>query len=111
MFTNKTLFSEFTQQDPLDYRQVIPLNNTTKVYPSIILMTANEPETFNISLFMHKFQTKHELATLIMDNGNQKNIMAQYLVYNSTPCNFHPHINLGRYKRAARILLYHGVVK
>jgi len=43
-------------------------------------MTTNELNISNVPLFTHKFQINHELATLILDNEIQKNLMAQKLV-------------------------------
>jgi hypothetical protein len=43
-------------------------------------MTTPEPGRTDVPLFMHKFQIKHELTTLILDNGSQKNLVSQELV-------------------------------
>lgn len=56
------------------------LNNPTKLNPSIILMNNNETNTPIAPLFTHNCQIKNELVSLILNNGSQKNIVAQDLV-------------------------------
>jgi hypothetical protein len=77
---NKTLFAEVTQSDSPDPPEVVSLENPTEVDPSLILMTTNEHDTSFVPLFTHNCQIKHELATLILDNGSQKNLITQDLV-------------------------------
>jgi hypothetical protein len=60
--------------------EVVSLNNPIEVHPSLILMITNETRTCTVPLFTHNFHIKHELATLIMDNGIQKNLVSQDLV-------------------------------
>ena len=73
---NKSLFAEVTQSYSPDHLEVVSLDNPIEADPSLILMTANEPNTSNVPLFTHNCQIKHELATLIMDNGSQKNLVS-----------------------------------
>ena len=77
---NMSLFAEVAQSSSPNHPEVVSLDNPIEVDPSLILMTANEPNTSNIPLFTHNCQIKHELATLIMDNGSQKNLVSQDLV-------------------------------
>jgi hypothetical protein len=83
--TNQTLFAEVTQPDSPDHPEVVSLDNPTEVDPSLILMTTNELDISNIPMFTHNCQIKHELATLILDNGSQKNLVAQNLVTHPEP--------------------------
>ena len=73
---NKSLFAEVTQSYSPDHPEVVSLDNPIEADPSLILMTANEPNTSNVPLFTHNCQIKHELSTLIMDNGSQKNLVS-----------------------------------
>ena len=77
---NMYLFVEVAQSSSPNHHEVISLDNPIEVDLSLILMTANEPNTSNVPLFTHNCQIKHELATLIMDNGSQKNLVSQDLV-------------------------------
>jgi hypothetical protein len=78
--TNKTLFIEMAPPESPTPSAIVSLNNPTEVDPSLILMSYNEPRTYTLPLFTHNFHIKHELATLIMDNGSQKNLVSQDLV-------------------------------
>lgn len=67
------------------------LTTPTECDPSLILMTSPEPGRTNVSLYTHNCQIKHELATLILDNGIQKNIVSQDLVHHfQLPTTPHP---------------------
>lgn len=67
------------------------LTTPTECDPSLILMTSPEPGRTNVALYTHNFQIKHELATLILDNGIQKNIVSQDLVHHfQLPTTPHP---------------------
>jgi len=79
MHTNKTQFTEVEcLHSPLP-PIVVSLDNPIEADPSLILMTANEAKTSIVPLFTHNCQIKNELATLILDNGSQKNIVAHDL--------------------------------
>ena len=55
-------------------------------------MIANATNTSVAPLFTHNCQIKHELATLILDNGSQKNLVSQDLVESlCLPTTRHPH--------------------
>ena len=47
---------------------------------SLLLMTTDSQNSSPMPLFTHNFQIKQSLATLIIDNGSQKNLVAQDLV-------------------------------
>lgn len=88
---NKSLFAKVTQSYAPDNPEVVYLENPIEADLSLILMTANESNTSNVPLFTHNYQIKHELATLIMDNGSQKNLVAQDLVQRlQLPTTTHP---------------------
>ena len=88
----KTLFTEVEQPKATTPLPVVSLENPTEVDPSLILMTANAPNTSVTPLFTHNCQIKHELATLILDNGSQKNLVSQDLVARlCLPTTPHPH--------------------
>eukprot|EP00253_Pinus_taeda_P008244 PITA_08244 len=88
----KTLFTEVEQPKATTPLPAISLKNPTEVDPSLILMTANAPNTSVTPLFTHNCQIKHELATLILDNGSQKNLVSQDLVAClCLPTTPHPH--------------------
>ena len=108
-----SLFAEVTQSYSPDHPEVVSLDNPIEADPSLILMTANEPNTSNVPLFTHNCQIKHELATLIMDNGSQKNLVSQDLVQRlQLPTTPHPTpYQLGWYKREALVLLFLSVVQ
>jgi hypothetical protein len=72
---NKTLFTEVTQSDSRGPPEVVSLKNPIEVDPSLIMTTTNEHNTSYVPMFTHNFQTKHELATLILDNGSQTNLI------------------------------------
>jgi hypothetical protein len=76
LHSNKDLVAKVTHIDSPDHPEVVSLENPTQVDPSLIPMTANEPDTTNVPLFTHNFYIKHELTTLIMDNGSQKNLIS-----------------------------------
>jgi hypothetical protein len=50
------------------------------VYPSFIFMAINYNATLVGPIFIDSFQIKQCLATFIIDNGSQNNLVAQYLV-------------------------------
>eukprot|EP00253_Pinus_taeda_P007128 PITA_07128 len=88
----KTLFTEVEQPKATTPLPAVSLENPTEVDPSLILMTANAPNTSVTPLFTHNCQIKHELATLILDNGSQKNLVSQDLVARMClPTTPHPH--------------------
>jgi hypothetical protein len=89
--TNKTLVAEVTPTEFPKQPETISLTNPTEVDPSLILMTTPEPGRTNIPLFTHNCQIKHELTTLILDNGSQKNLVSQDLVQHlQLPTTPHP---------------------
>jgi hypothetical protein len=55
----------------------------------------------NIPLFTHNYQIKHQLTTLILDNGIQKNLVSQDLVHHlQLPITPHPDpYQLGRVQK------------
>jgi hypothetical protein len=54
-------------------------------------MTMPEPARHNVPLFTHNYQIKDELATLILDNDNQRNMISQQLVQHlQLPTTPHP---------------------
>jgi hypothetical protein len=89
--TNQTLFAEVAQPNSSDHPEIVSLDNPTEVDPSLILMTTNELDVSNIPLFTHNCHIKHELDTLILDNGSQMNLIAQNLVTRlNLPTTLHP---------------------
>jgi hypothetical protein len=110
---NKTLFAEVAQSDSPDPPEVVSLKNPTEVDPSLILMTTNEHDTSHVPLFTHNCQIKHELATLILDNGSQKNLIAQDLVQClQLPTTSHPEpYQLGWVQKEGCASLSPGVVR
>ena len=70
---DKSLFIEVAQSYSHDHPEVVSLDNPIEVDLSLIFVTTNDPNTSNVPLFTHNCQIKHDLATLIMDNGIQKN--------------------------------------
>jgi hypothetical protein len=89
--TNKTLMAEITTTDSPDLTETISLDNPTKFDPSLILMTQPASGRTNIPLFTHNCQIKTKLATLILDNGSQKNLISQDLVQHlQLPTSPHP---------------------
>jgi len=81
MHPNKTRFIEVEKKISATSLVIVSLENPTKVNPSLILMTTNESGTSIAPLFTHNCQIKHDLVTLIFDNGSQKNLVAQGLVH------------------------------
>jgi hypothetical protein len=77
---NKTIFVEVAQCDFPNPLKVISLENPIEFDPSLILMNTNEYDTSSMPMCTHNCKIKHELATLILDNGSQKNLIAQDLV-------------------------------
>jgi hypothetical protein len=62
------------------------LTNPTEVDPSLILMTTPKPNHHNVPLFTHNCQIKDELATLILDNDSQRNLISQdFIQHLQTP--------------------------
>jgi hypothetical protein len=89
--TNQTLFAEVAKSDFSDYPEIVSLNNHTEVDPSLILMTTNEIDVSNIPMFTHNCQIKHELATLILNNGIQINLVSQnFITRLNIPTTLHP---------------------
>jgi len=80
LLPNKTLLADVAQPNSLDHSEVVSLDNPIEAEPSLILMTADEPDTSNVPLFTHNCQIKHELATRILDNRSKKNLNAKDLV-------------------------------
>eukprot|EP00253_Pinus_taeda_P035363 PITA_35363 len=88
----KTLFTEVEQPKATTPLLVVSLENLTEVDPSLILMIDNATNTSVTPSFTHNCQIKHELATLILDNGSQKNLVSQDLVARlCLPTTPHPH--------------------
>jgi hypothetical protein len=87
----RTLFAEATPTEFPEKPEIISLTNPTKVDPSLILMTTPEPNLHNVPLFTHNCQIKNDLATLILDNGSQRNLISQELVQHlQLPTTPHP---------------------
>ena len=79
--TPKTLLTEATpllNEDNVS-EEPIELDNPTEVDPSLLLMTT-ETTNSSIPLFTHNCQIKQAMATLILDNGSQRNLVSQELV-------------------------------
>jgi hypothetical protein len=107
------LFVKIASTKSIANPEVVSFDNPTKSNPSLILMETNELGTSTIPLFTHNFHIKHELATLIMDNDSQNNLISQALVqFLQLPTTSHPtHTNLVGYKREALALQFLGVVR
>jgi hypothetical protein len=87
----QNFFSKIAPTDSSANPEVVSLDNPTKEDPSLILMKSNEAGTSIIPLFTHNCHIKHELATLIMDNGRQNNLISQDLVQHlQLPTTSHP---------------------
>jgi hypothetical protein len=97
----KTLMAKVNSTDLTELPETISLDNPTEADPSLILMTKPEPGHPNIPLFTHNCQIKTKLATLILDNGSQKNLISQDLVQHlQLPTTPHPDpYHLGWVKR------------
>jgi hypothetical protein len=80
IYPHQTLVAEVTPTEFPKQPEFISLTNPTEVDPSLILMTTPELGHTSVPLFMHNNQIKHKLATLILDNGSQNNLVSQDLV-------------------------------
>jgi hypothetical protein len=87
----------------VDFSTVISLDNPTKVDLSLILVTTNKLGTSIVLLFTHNFHIKQELATLIMDNEIQNNLVSSYNTFNFPLIHILSHTNLVGYKGEALI--------
>jgi len=59
--------------------EVVELTNPTELGPSLILLTSTTQTPFHIPLFSHRCQIKNVLATFILDNGSEKNLIFEDL--------------------------------
>jgi len=101
--TNKILFVNIFLSYFPTHIEVISLDNPTKVDLSLILVTTNKLGTSIVLLFTHNFHIKQELATLIMDNDIQKNLVSSYNTFNFPLIHILAHTNLVGYKGEALI--------
>jgi hypothetical protein len=60
--------------------ELITLENPLEPDPSLLLMATDSQNSSPTPLFTHNSQIKQSLTTLILDNGSQKNLVAQDLV-------------------------------
>jgi len=58
---------------------VVELTNPIELDLSLILLTSTAQTQFPIPLFSHQCQIKNALATFILDNGSQKNLISEDL--------------------------------
>jgi len=71
---------------------VVSLENPTEPDPSLVLMTTHNPTSSSPLLLTHNCQIKNAIATLILDNDNQKNLVSHELVQRlQLPTSLHPH--------------------
>ena len=79
----KTLFDdthEVSSSSSPPSPDLISLDNPTEADPFLFLMTSYQSSLSPAPLFTHDCQIKKSLATLILDNGSHKNLVAQDLV-------------------------------
>ena len=82
LFDTKTIFAfiAYTYIPPIPLPHLIPSNNPSKINPSLFHMTEDSLYLSPASLFMHKCWIKQTIATVIMDNGIQKNMVSHDIV-------------------------------